>query len=57
MIIRITKATGKAAMMDTVCRLVMEFSENTRAMGSSISITDQKIFTRLWGSSSGVIWR
>ena len=43
--------------MDTVCRLVMEFSENTRAMGSSISIMDQKIFTRLWGSSSGVIWR
>ena len=33
---------GKAAMMDTVCRLFMEFSEKIRAMGRSISVTAQK---------------
>ena len=33
----IMKPIGKAAMMDTVCRLAMEFSAKIRAMGSSIS--------------------
>ena len=55
MIRRITRATGKAAMMETVWRLAMELSENTRAMGKRISITAQKNFTARWGSSSPVI--
>lgn len=45
------KPMGKAAMMDTVCRFVMEFSEKIRAMGSSMSTTAQNSFTFRSGSS------
>ena len=45
---------GKAAMMATVCRLAMELSLNTRAMGSRISIRDQNTLTAMCGSSSCV---
>ena len=39
--------TGKAAMMDTVCRLDMEFSEKISASGSMIMKIDQNRFTLL----------
>ena len=41
----ITIPIGKAAMMETVCRLAMELSLNTRAMGKRISMMDQKVLT------------
>ena len=44
--------TGKAAMMDTVCRLDMEFSEKIRASGSRIRKIAQNSFTFRCGSSS-----
>ena len=40
--------------MDTDCRLLMEFSENMRAIGSRINTTAQNVRTRLSGSSSGL---
>ena len=44
--------TGKAAMMDTVCRLDMEFSEKISASGSRIRKTAQNSLTFRCGSSS-----
>ena len=39
MIISMMIPTGNAAIIDTVCRLVMEFSEKISASGSRIIIT------------------
>ena len=44
MIRAMTTAIGSAAMMDTVCRLFMLFSENISAIGSMIRSIDQKSF-------------
>ena len=43
---------GNAAMMDTVCRFAIEFSEKMRAMGNSISSMAQNSFTCLSGWAS-----
>ena len=45
MISMITRPIGNAAMMETLCRFVIELSEKVRAIGSRISIMDQNIFT------------
>lgn len=41
--------------MDTGCKLALEFSENTKAMGNKISMTAQNTLAALWGSSAPVI--
>ena len=40
-------------MIDTDCRLFMEFFENISAMGSRMNTTAQKVRMRLSGSCSG----
>lgn len=44
---------GNAAMIDTDCRLCMEFSENINAIGRRMNTTAQKVRTLLSGSCSG----
>ena len=46
----IINPTGKAAIIETDCRLYMEFSAKIRAIGNSINITAQKARTFLSGS-------
>ena len=57
MIRRITMAMGKAAMMDTVCRFVMEFSENDQKATADITFAgpiSMSDFQALMSSSNAV---
>lgn len=48
----ITIPIGKAAIIDTDCRLYMEFSAKISAIGNKINSIDQKVLTFLSGSAS-----